>query len=87
MADKIMHASLRIGEHEILGADNRLEHFSAPAGFRVTLNVDSVADAERIFTQLYDGGTVTMGMGETFFARRFGMATGRFEIPWMVVAA
>ena len=86
MADKVMHASLRIGEHRILGADSPLKHFSAPAGFRGTLNVDSVADAERIFTQLCDGGTATMGMGETFFARRFGMATDRFGIPWMVVA-
>jgi PhnB protein len=86
MANKIMHASLRIGECEILGADSPPERFQAPAGFNVTLNVDSITEAERIFAQLAEGGTVTMTMGETFFARRFGMAIDRFGIPWMVVA-
>jgi len=27
---------------------------------------------------------ITMPMGETFWAKRFGMFTDRFGIPWMV---
>jgi PhnB protein len=31
-----------------------------------------------------EDGTVTMPIGETFWATRFGMLVDRFGIPWMV---
>jgi PhnB protein len=34
---------------------------------------------------LSEGGEVTMPMGETFFATRFGMAKDKFGVMWMVV--
>ena len=53
-------------------------------GFAVTLQVDTVAEADRLFNALSEGGTVTMPIGETFFSKRFGMLTDRFGVPWMV---
>lgn len=47
--------------------------------------MDKPAEAERIFKELSQGGSVEMKMEETFFAHRFGMATDRFGIPWMVI--
>jgi uncharacterized glyoxalase superfamily protein PhnB len=41
-------------------------------------------DAERIFKELADGGTVRMPLQETFWAKRFGMLIDRFGTPWMV---
>ncbi len=55
-----------------------------PRGFFVTLAVERVNDAERIFTTLAEGGKVTMPFTETFWAARFGMVTDRFGIPWIV---
>jgi len=46
--------------------------------------VDDSAEAERIFRELGEGGVVQMPIGETFFARRFGMLVDEFGIPWMV---
>jgi PhnB protein len=43
-----------------------------------------VADAERIFNALADGGKVGMPLQQTFWAARFGMVTDRFGIPWMI---
>jgi PhnB protein len=37
-----------------------------------------------VFKELSEGGTVTMPIEETFWARRFGMLVDRFGIPWMV---
>jgi PhnB protein len=49
--------------------------------------VGEVADAERAFAALSDGGEVSMPLTETFWARRFGMCTDRFAIPWFVNCA
>ena len=51
----------------------------------LALNVDSDADAERIFAALADGGDVLMKLKETFFASRFGQVRDRFGINWMIV--
>ena len=37
--------------------------------------------------ELAQEGTVTMPVQETFWAKRFGMCTDRFGIPWMVNCA
>jgi PhnB protein len=42
------------------------------------------ADADRTFAALSEGGTVTMPIGETFWAVRFGMLIDKFGVPWMV---
>lgn len=42
------------------------------------------AEAERIFRALEENAKVTMPLGETFWAVRFGMLVDRFGIPWMV---
>jgi PhnB protein len=32
------------------------------------------------------GGKVGMPLGETFFARSFGMVTDKFGLGWMIIA-
>ena len=39
---------------------------------------------ERAFARLAEGGKIDMPIAETFWAKRFGMVTDRFGIPWMV---
>jgi PhnB protein len=46
--------------------------------------VEKPADAERLFNALAAGGQITMPLGETFWAHRFGVCTDRFGTPWMV---
>src|SRR5215510_9082358 len=47
--NKVMHATLRIGESEIMGADPPPKDFVPPAGFTMSVVIDKVDDAERIF--------------------------------------
>ena len=50
----------------------------------MSLSVDSIKEAERIFAALSDGGQVTMPLAQTFWAVRFGMLVDRFGVPWMI---
>ncbi len=82
--NRIMHARLAVGDRLLMGGDTPMDHFSKPQGFCAHIMVDGPAEAERIFRELGEGGTVTMPIAETFWARRFGMLIDRFGTPWMV---
>jgi PhnB protein len=81
--DKVVHAELTVGEQVLMGSDVPPAMYEAPQGFSVQLEVDDIAAAERMFNALADGGTVGMPFAETFWAKRFGMVTDKFGIPWM----
>lgn len=81
---KIMHASLMIGDQVIAGSDACGADYEKPRGVRVTINVESPGEADRIFKALAENGSVEMECQETFWARRFGMVTDRFGSPWMI---
>jgi PhnB protein len=84
MRDAIMHATLAIGDTVLMGADSPPDRYEQPKGLWVSLGVAEPAEAERLFTVLKEGGTVTMPLQETFWAQRFGMVVDRFGTPWMV---
>ncbi|AXA54256.1 VOC family protein [Pseudomonas thivervalensis] len=84
-ADLIMHACLTVGHFSLMASDCPPgQPFSKPQGVSISLNVDSVAEAERLFERLSEGGNVRMPLEETFWAERFAMFEDRFGIAWMV---
>lgn len=82
--DRIMHASLQVGDTLLMGSDQPSGDSEARGGFSVALQVTDTAEAERLFAALAEGGSVTMPIQETFWSKRFGMLTDRFGIPWFV---
>lgn len=86
--DKVMHVRLQKGDAVLMASDNHPDHpYEGLKGCSVAVSVDEVEEAERIFNALAQGGTVVMPMQETFWARRFGMLTDRFGVPWMINGA
>jgi PhnB protein len=85
--DKVMHASLRIGETTVLVSDGRCDGRPNFQGFALSLTVADESEAERLFAALGDGGQVQMPMTKTFFSPRFGMVADRFGVLWMVYVA
>jgi PhnB protein len=85
MEDKVMHASVRVGETTVLCSDGRCQGAPAFQGFGLALTAADEAEAERLFAGLSDGGQVQMPLGKTFFSSRFGMVTDRFGVLWMVI--
>ena len=84
VANRIMHARLEAGGRLLMGGDAPMHGPAKPQGFCVCVAVGNPAEAERVFKELSEGGTVVMPIGETFWAQRFGMVTDRFGTPWMV---
>ena len=84
-ADKVMHASLRFGDTEVMMSDGRCEGKRNFQGFSLTLTVMDIPEAERVFGILAEGGEVQMPMTETFWSPRFGMVADRFGMSWMVM--
>ena len=82
--DKIIHATLIVGETALLGADAPPDQYEEPRGISVMIPVKDLSDAERIFRSLSEGGKVTMPLQQTFWSPGFGMLVDRFGIPWMV---
>lgn len=54
-------------------------------GFQISLSVADMAEAERRFAALAEGGKVTMPLAKTFFSPGFGMLVDRFGVHWMVL--
>ncbi len=84
-ADSVMHACLELpGGGLLMASDSPPEYYRPAQGFAVSVHPASIAEAERVFGALSDGGQVTMPLGQTFWAARFGMCSDRFGTAWMV---
>jgi PhnB protein len=81
---KIMHASLRIGDTLMMASDGRCEGDATFDGFSLSITVPDEAEAERVFSALSEGGLVTMPLEKTFWAPKFGIVQDRFGVGWMV---
>ena len=82
--NKIMHGSLTIGEHVVMGGDVAPDRYEAPKGFSLSINMKSAPEAEEIFRELVTEGRVLLPLEKTFWAERFGMVIDRFGVPWMI---
>jgi len=47
--EKILHATLTVGDNVLMGSDPVPEQYEQPKGFAVLLGIDDPVDAERIF--------------------------------------
>ena len=81
----IIHTRLVVGDQAIMGSDTTPDRpTDEMSGFSVSLNVDSIVEAERVFGALSEDGTVKMPLEQTFWAARFGMLVDKFGVSWMV---
>ena len=85
--EKVMHASIRIGDTMVMASDGRCLGSADFQGFSLSLTVVSDAEAQRVFAALSDGGQVLMPLAKTFFSLNFGMITDRFGVSWMIIVA
>jgi PhnB protein len=86
-ADKVMHASLRIGDTTVMASDGECQGRANFQGISLSLTAPDEAEAERLFNALADGGQIRVPLAKTFFSPRFGVVADRFGVPWMVVVA
>jgi len=81
--EKILHAHLELGGAALMGAD--IPHAEPIRSAYASLTLDSLAEADRVYALLSDGGQIFMKMQETFFSPRFAMLRDRFGTSWMLL--
>ena len=82
--NKVMHASLRIGDTTVMASDGHCSGKPTFQGFALSISAPSTAEAERLFAALSGGGKVVMPLEKTFWSESFGMVADRFGVSWMV---
>lgn len=86
MKDKVMHATLKIGDSIVMASDGRCGGKAGFEGFSLSVSATDAESATQLFNKLADGGTVQMPITPTFWSPAFGMVADRFGVPWMVSA-
>lgn len=82
--DKVMHASIQIGESVLMVSDDCMNEQVTHNGFNLSLTADSLAEGEKLYNALAEGGSVNMPWQATFWTKGFGVVTDQFGISWMV---
>ena len=85
--DKVLHASLRIGDSTVMASDGRRMGRPTFAGFSLSLLMPTETEARRVFAVLAQSGQVQTPFTKTFFSPCFGMVADRFGVGWMVNVA
>ncbi len=83
-ANLVMHVALPIlGGHVLMGTDAPDENLIIGNNTSLNLEPDSLAETERLFSALSEGGSVTTPLAPQFWGGVFGQLTDRFGIQWM----
>lgn len=86
--NKIMHVTLPISKETCLMASDSVGEwapkFIEGNNFSVSINANSISEADNLFNALSKDGQISMPMNKTFWGAYFGMFTDKFGINWMV---
>jgi PhnB protein len=82
--NKVMHASLVIGESRLMASDGYCKGEPAFKGFSLSITTADPAEAKKVFDALAEGGRIDMPLAKTFWSPAFGMVVDRFGVCWMV---
>jgi PhnB protein len=86
--DAVLHAAITMPDGAMLmGSDDPGGDSGPRLGISVSVSVDGVDEARRVYDALVaDGGTVDMPLEPSFFSPAFGGVTDRFGVAWLVGA-
>jgi len=82
--DKVLHAEIVVGGMTMMCSDGMPGMVEKAQAYSVTINVDSPAEAQTLFTALAEGGEVVMPLAATFWSQSYGALVDRFGTPWMI---
>jgi PhnB protein len=85
--NKVMHASFAAGDLKFMASDGRPG--TPPHGeddIALSVATTSVAEGQRVFNALAQGGTIKMPFEAAFWGGKFGQIVDKFGIQWMITA-
>lgn len=86
--NKVMHSRFVGRGFEFMASDGRESKAIDPdaGNISLTLTFNDLAEAQRVFQALSQGGKVVMPLEDAFWGGKFGTLTDRFGIEWFVTA-
>jgi len=84
--EKVMHAAATIDGSLVMASDGFCSGKPNFAGFSLSFEAKDEVDAKKRFDALSAGGRVGVPLGETFFAKAFGMVVDKFGLSWQIIA-
>lgn len=87
MKNRIAHVGLNIGEQTLMGNDcfpGMGKPFQKGTNNYISVHPDSREEADRLFTELSEGGEVEMPMADQAWGDYFGSFIDKFGTPWMI---
>ena len=85
--DQIMHVSLPVGTSVLMGSDIPSQFAQPPVignNILISISLDSKQEADRIFAELSEGGSVSLPMQDMFWGSYFGSFTDKYGINWQI---
>jgi PhnB protein len=84
--DRILHARLTLDGGGVLLASDATppDSYEGVKGCSLSLSYPVVADAQKVFDALAEGGKVILPVQKTFWSEAFGMLVDRFGLHWMI---
>lgn len=86
--NKIGHIALPLGANTVLMGTDALEAFGQKLvkgnNTYITIETDSAAETEELFSKLSAGGKVEMPLMETDWAEKYGSFVDRFGVQWQL---
>ena len=84
----VMHVGLQLPDGQMIMASDMLPGMGPKRvegnNFSISVHPDSRQEADRIFSALSEGGSITMPIADQFWGDYFGSLTDRFGVNWMV---
>ncbi|MGH7708388.1 MAG: VOC family protein [Vulcanimicrobiaceae bacterium] len=80
----IMHANFKSPELRFMASDASPGKSYGEGPISLSLGMRDVAEAQRIFNRLAEGGNVDQPLEDMFWGAKFGMLTDRYGIDWMI---
>jgi PhnB protein len=85
-AGMVVHAALTLPDGQMLMASDAPGDVPRPESTYVQFSTPEVAEAERVWKALADGGEVESELGQTFWSPAWGCCRDRFGTLWMINA-
>lgn len=80
----VMHANFRSSGVSFMASDATPGKTYGEGSISLSLGTGDVAEAERVFKSLAEGGSVEMPLTDMFWGAKFGMLTDKYGIDWMI---
>lgn len=85
IANRILHASLVVGQQRILASDTMPgQAYEGQKGVALAITYPTVAEARKAFDAFATGGRVDMPFAPTFWADAFGSVVDRYGTSWFI---